>query len=228
MLSWTDILVFGRYPSKGQEAIDLLVNDRLNGILTEQEWSDVVNYLYNTSDSRELNSKLRLLAEGSNDAASESTSISSVGKVKWNQASPGKDSREQKEAEMKKFGYLRSGPKLKKAPKNVTIAFSDFLHCILDFQLKNHEKFLSRFLAAFRQVDTNLDGVIDPEQFHSLFMDIRFDGMKFDHIPPEQQNEAEETFSTLLRIVDPHETNRIMFSAAASCLGRLGGGGKKR
>lgn len=238
-----------------------MLADRMNGMLPEEEWSDVVNYLYNSADSQVLNAMLRDIASGGSGVDAEaqeeiaaSTQTSSHGHapaaaaVKARLGGSGSggmsvtslgrsaaatlSSKEQKEAEMKKYGYLRSNLKIKKPnQKKLMIVYSDFVHCILDFQLKNHEKFLSRFVSAFRQVDVNLDGVINPEEFHDLFLDIRFDGMKVGHVPPEQRAEAEETFSTLLNVVDPYQHNRISFSAAASCLSRLGagaGGGRKK
>lgn len=205
-----------------------------------------MNYLYNSADSLVLNGLLRDIASGfkADDAGfdasrSSSNSGSSVSKREPEMvvsvgSGEGRSHvlklKEQKEAEMKKYGYLRGRTKLKKelAPRKYMILFSDFLKCILDFQLKNHEKFLERFVSSFRQVDLDLDGVLNPEEFHSLFLDIRFDGNKISNVSSEQQEEAEETFSTLLNIVDPSSHNRICFSAAASCLSRLGGGGGGR
>lgn len=198
----------------------------MSGILPEEEWTDIVNYLYNSSDSKILNSKLRAICGGSRDGDScyETASGSSIvesgataRKATWSK------SKEQKEAEMKKYGYLRSNTKFKKdSSKKLMIAYEDFVKCILDFQLETHQKFLSRFVAAFRQVDINLDGVINPEEFHDLFLDIRFDGIKASLLSMEQRDEAEDIFRTLLSIVDPQVHNRITFSAAASCLSRLG------
>ena len=235
-----------RFPSKDQQGITGLLEERLNGVISEEEWTDIVIYLYNGTDSRTLNALLRDIAMGhrAEDSTSEVSVSSSgvsrlgvsspIGKYRISSGSnenrtPGSRLKEQKEAEMKKYGYLRSNPKLKKdTPKKLSIAYCDFSECILNFQLKNHEKFLERFVSAFRQVDINLDGILNPEEFHDLFMDIRFDGVKVSHVPSEQRDEAEETFSTLLNIVDPNAHHRISFSAAASCLSRLGGSCRKK
>ncbi|CAM9490815.1 unnamed protein product, partial [Ectocarpus fasciculatus] len=138
------VQIMSKYPSKDQQGINALLGERMSGILPEEEWTDIVNYLYNSSDSKILNSKLRAICGGSRDGD---------------------------KAEMKKYGYLRSNTKFKKdSSKKLMIAYEDFVKCILDFQLETHQKFLSRFVAAFRQVDINLDGVINPEEFHDLFL----------------------------------------------------------
>ena len=233
-----------RYPSKDQQGIAAILEERVGGMISEEEWTDVVNYLYNSHDSAALNGVLRSLAAGASSsdggdsiaersagqaaAAKQRAQSPSVAAARrppgGGPATPGRDS---KEAELKRFGYLRSYPKQKKVVKQkLVLAFQDFVKCILDFQLKNHEKFLARFVGNFRQADGNLDGVINPEEFHRLFMDIRFEGRN--QIPEDERDSAEETFSTLLNIVDPFNSNRITFSSAATCLSRLGGNVKKK
>jgi len=43
---------------------------------------------------------------------------------------------------------------------------------ILDFQLQEHEKFLSKFNDLFREVDSDKNGVINEEQFRSLMLSM--------------------------------------------------------
>jgi hypothetical protein len=237
------------YPSKDQQGIAAIMEERVNGMISEDEWTDVVNYLYNSHDSAALNIALRSVAAGASSADADSASSGSeraagngsasrtvagqraqspsVAARRPGSSGPSTPGRDSKEAELKRFGYLRSYPKQKKIVKQkLVLAFQDFVKCILDFQLKNHEKFLARFVGNFRQADSNLDGVINPEEFHRLFMDIRFEGKN--QIPEDERDNAEETFSTLLNIVDPFNSNRITFSSAASCLSRLGGNVKKK
>lgn len=206
----------------------------MSGVICEEEWTDIVNYLYNNADSRLLNTMIRNAALGVADCddclmeKSENSNMSGSTSIKLRQSNAGAGCKnrlkDQKEAEMRKYGYLRSNTRLKKEqPKRPLIKFDEFVKCILDFQLKNHEKFLERFVSAFRQVDTNLDGILNPEEFHTVFLAIRFEGSALNQIASEQLEEAEETFSALLNIVDPNSFNRISFSAAASCISRLGG-----
>lgn len=53
--------------------------------------------------------------------------------------------------------------KLEKAESR--LLYSEFLKIILDFQLQEHEKFLSRFTLLFKQIDHDKNGIIDEVSF---------------------------------------------------------------
>ena len=46
---------------------------------------------------------------------------------------------------------------------NNKLKFNLFLKTVLDFQLKEHEKFLSKFITVFKQVDIDNDGILNEE-----------------------------------------------------------------
>lgn len=54
------------------------------------------------------------------------------------------------------------------------LKFSLFLKTVLDFQLKEHEKFLSKFIQAFKRVDSDNDGILNEEQFVKLLQSFQF------------------------------------------------------
>ncbi len=45
------------------------------------------------------------------------------------------------------------------------IKFSSFLQCVLDFQMKNHEKLLRPLIRVFKDKDRDLDGIINEDEF---------------------------------------------------------------
>jgi Ca2+-binding EF-hand superfamily protein len=47
-----------------------------------------------------------------------------------------------------------------------------FLKTVLDFQLKEHEKFLSTFSMEFKGIDKDNDGIINEEQFKRLMKSL--------------------------------------------------------
>ena len=70
---------------------------------------------------------------------------------------------------------VRSSKKLSRADltKKDTVSakqilYSDFQKTILDFQLREHERFLQKFNQAFKAIDTNSDGVLSEDQFSQL------------------------------------------------------------
>ena len=48
------------------------------------------------------------------------------------------------------------------------LMFAEFSKAVLDFQLKEHEKFLFKFIVVFKQVDRDNNGVVNEEEFVDL------------------------------------------------------------
>ena len=82
------------------------------------------------------------------------------------------------------------------------IRYRDFEKIILDFQLKNHHSFISKFIALFRVYDSLNFGYISPEQFRDMMGSI----------DPERRLDVD----TLLQKIDPHGMAVIPFSACVS------------
>ena len=51
---------------------------------------------------------------------------------------------------------------------HIKVYFSDFQKNILDFQMREHERYLRTFTYHFRLADKDNDGVLNEEQFKSL------------------------------------------------------------
>jgi hypothetical protein len=43
------------------------------------------------------------------------------------------------------------------------LKFITFLKCVLDFQLREHEKFLQFFVRRFKEIDTDRDGILNED-----------------------------------------------------------------
>lgn len=48
------VQIMGRYPNKDQSSLNTLLDQKMNGVITENEWTDITNYLYSNSDSMAL------------------------------------------------------------------------------------------------------------------------------------------------------------------------------
>ena len=53
------------------------------------------------------------------------------------------------------------------------LMFEEFSKCVLDFQLREHEKFLYKFIVIFKQIDSDNNGVINEEEFIELVKRMR-------------------------------------------------------
>ena len=115
------------------------LKQRMEGDVCEEEWSDIVKYMYNTEDAGALTMMLkevirqRLEPQVTANIAQKST------RSKMNSES------------QKVENALRQG----------RILFTDFQKILLDFQLHGHDRFLSRFREIFSAIDDNGDGIVD-------------------------------------------------------------------
>lgn len=77
--------------------------------------------------------------------------------------------------------------------------YQDFQKVILDFQLKEHERFLLKFNQNFKRFDLNQDGVLDESEFRSLVISM---GVL------KEQQEVEQ----LLHQIDPYNNQKMTYS----------------
>lgn len=141
-----------KFPLKHSADVQEIVNEKSNGYLFEDEWGEIVRYMYNEEDSAMIIQEIFLMIKKKEHLTNP-------------KAPRAKISREE-------AILLREK---EKAMKN-RILFSDFIKVLLDFQLKGHEKFLNKFTQIFRKVDTDADGIVNEQEFRDLvvFMDLGF------------------------------------------------------
>lgn len=92
------------------------------------------------------------------------------------------------------------------------LKFVTFLKTVLDFQLTEHEKFLSFFVSQFTSVDSDRDGVLTETQFIQLMHQIsRLSDDDVVLLPPER-------IEHFLRVIDPHSNLKVTFSECVHLL----------
>lgn len=149
-----------KFPLKNSNDINDLVQEKSNGYLVEEEWEEIIKYMYNEEDS--------------------STLIDEVWKVikktqRYNASPPSKMKVTREEAVL-----LREKEKVMKS----RILYNDFLKVLLDFQLHGHERFLEKFLELFKMVDLDNNGIINESEFRDLVlnMDLGFTDEDIDRL----------------------------------------------
>jgi len=158
-----------KYRLKTEAEITKMFKEKQKGYLDEATWLEVTQKMYNEENARLLEAKIK---EGI-------LSVSQVNKNKENKK------------------LLRMP--VKKTTIDFNISFKEFRKIILDFQLKSHEKYIKKFIEAFRMHDTDLNGILSEDEFKNLVT-----SMKLFNSNNETQN--------LLLIVDPFFTQQISFS----------------
>eukprot|EP00658_Telonema_sp_P-2_P011179 TRINITY_DN14249_c0_g1_i1.p1 TRINITY_DN14249_c0_g1~~TRINITY_DN14249_c0_g1_i1.p1 ORF type:complete len:214 (+),score=82.84 TRINITY_DN14249_c0_g1_i1:155-796(+) len=132
----------GKHPLKSEDEVGKLLGKRIKAHVYEEEWTDIIKYMYNQSDSVTLIMKCKDYIEAS-QAHRQPVGVQRRGR---------RESREEQSREAGKIMY------------------DDFLKILLDFQLKGHEKFLLKFMKLFRQFDKDKNGVINEEEFRQLII----------------------------------------------------------
>lgn len=165
----------GKFPLKTDDAIADLLSKRTNGFVYEAEWSEIVKYMYNHEDSLALIVMVRELI------AAESSKGESPGT--------------RRTADADDDGEGGRG----------RVRYDAFLGVLLDFQLRGHEKFLSKFRDEFRAVDADENGVLNEPEFRRLVRRID---------PGKTPSDVE----ALLNLVDPFNNQHITFSECVSVL----------
>ncbi|OMJ66454.1 hypothetical protein SteCoe_36689 [Stentor coeruleus] len=92
------------------------------------------------------------------------------------------------------LSYINSQKKGK-----ATMPCSEFINFILYFQLKSHEKYISKFNMLFKAVDKDLDGIITEEEFLKLCRSFDLDI-------------SMQEITKFLQLIDPYSTQRITYS----------------
>jgi len=142
-----DLLNFylkGKFPLKSNGDVKEMVNQKTSGgILQEEEWKEIVFYMYEQEDANYLSSKI-------------------IEHIKR------KFSSNTKTIEQNKKLTREEIMNLSKIKEEFKIPYPDFQKIILDFQLKSHDKYLRNFVYLFKKVDQDNNGIVNEEEFLQL------------------------------------------------------------
>ena len=134
----------GKFPLKTNGDIESMLQDKYAGMISEEEWTDIVKYMYNQTDAELLVTLLQDLQDR------RLVPTPAPGKKQ-------KLTREELLARKERETALRG-----------RIPYKDFLKVLLDFQLRGHEKFLQNFLWLFKEVDSDSNGIVNEGEFRQL------------------------------------------------------------
>jgi cell division septum initiation protein DivIVA len=143
----------GKMPMKTDASINRVLESRLKGNVEEEEWVDIIKYMYNHEDGLSL---MVLVKDSIRDLP-----VPQV-KVKFRNNIPTRRRGSIVAMQNEQAALARSG----------RIPYRMFLKVLLDFQLKGHDKFLGRFRRMFRDVDADRNGVLSENEFRQFVLKI--------------------------------------------------------
>ena len=129
--------------------VSKILKEKKNGMLSEEEWKEIVNYLYNEEDSK-------ILEERINDIIQK----------KYFKSKLDTDRKLTREEIIQ----------LSKLKEEYNIPFKDLVKILHEFQIKQREKQLKNFVNIFKSVDKDNNGVINEEEFVNLLYNMNIFG----------------------------------------------------
>ena len=129
--------------------VSKILKEKKNGMLSEEEWKEIVNYLYNEEDSK-------ILEERINDIIQK----------KYFKSKLDTDRKLTREEIIQ----------LSKLKEEYNIPFKDLVEILHEFQIKQREKQLKNFVNIFKSVDKDNNGVINEEEFVNLLYNMNIFG----------------------------------------------------
>lgn len=171
-----------KFPNKTHEELKNAYAKKAEEGLNVREWTDIVNYLYNGSDSTVLCSLLQKEAE----RRYSEPQIQYVNKLDNSSNSPkGNNNIEKKVVKQvtqpprnrvvsgaRSSSSSNSGNKPIRRPDQL-LPLDLFRKVVLDFQLKSHIDYLRDVQVTFSQIDVDRDGVVNPSEFLEFFKTLR-------------------------------------------------------
>lgn len=164
-----------RFPLKSENEINKMMREIERGSMEEWQWRKIIEKMYDPNDYEILEQKF-INAVQERRAKSFYSNLTDSRKM----------TREEQMLRMQQRDFER-------------LQFTDFQKIILDFQLKEHEKFLEKFIAVFKSIDSDNNGVINEAEFRELVqsMDVIQD---------------EDEVNYLLQMIDPFNNQQMTFS----------------
>ena len=129
--------------------ISSILKEKKNGSLTEEEWREVINYLYNEEHAKILEER-----------------ISDIIQKKYFKSKLDTDRKLTREEIIQ----------LSKLKEEYNIPFKDLVKIIHEFQIKQREKQLKNFVQLFKSVDKDNNGIINEEEFVNLLYNMNIFG----------------------------------------------------
>ena len=216
-------------PLKSQNEIKKLLLQKKNGILSEEEWTGIIYYIYNEEDAKILQNKIINFIQKQKEKARNSKfnesmiPIHTVSEINQtfnngnNYLLSGTSS-----AEFGKYNpsiYLTThGSKrltrremlfnMFRYQEDNIIPYKLFIKLVGEHQIKNREKYLKNFVQLFRKYDTDFDGVLNENEFINMIKDI-----------PYCQNNLDDYIFRFLSTIDPFNNKKITFNECVSLFG---------
>jgi len=206
-------------PLKSQAEIKKSLNEKKNGILSEEEWKGIIYYIYNEEEGKILEKKIIAFIQKNKFKNNESIPLNTISEIMQTYNSGNNYLLSGNSARFNdnnsSTSYLDThGPKkmtrremfdLYQFTEDLHIFYKHFINLVGEYQIKQREKYLKNFVKLFKKYDTDFDGILNENEFINLIRDI-----------PYCQNNIDEYIFRFLSIIDPFDNKVFTFNDCIS------------
>ena len=206
-------------PLKSQAEIKKSLNEKKNGILSEEEWKGIIYYLYNEEEGKILEKKIIAFIQKNKFKNNESIPLNTISEIMQTYNSGNNYLLSGNSARFNdnnsSTSYMDThGPKkmtrkemfdLYQFTEDLHIFYKHFINLVGEYQIKQREKYLKNFVKLFKKYDTDFDGILNENEFINLIRDI-----------PYCQNNIDEYIFRFLSIIDPFDNKIFTFNDCIS------------
>lgn len=194
------VYLAAKYPMKGGKAIQAMLEKRMCGVVYEEEWADILQYVY-APEQREAVAQQVRTAIQEDPSATDALQQQEKMRLEAGTKASGRP-RAPKPSEVR-----QRQARVKAAVAKGAINYSALLQIMLGVQLKRRRRFLARFVQAFRTHDDDCNGIVSRDQFAALIGTLN---------PAKAADGV--TVQRMLEQADPAENDHVTFSDAVRVL----------
>ena len=213
--------------SKNEKELKKLLMQKKEGYINEDEWKSIVNYIYSKDDAKKIENKIisyinrqkekndqmgvyNWTGVGSIETLNKSHSNSALNVCNticgsYNNNLNAKNRSNRSSLCITKKLSREELFTISKLNEELNIQYKHFLKILCDHHIKTRDKYLKNFIKLFRKYDTDLDGVLNENEFIGLVKEI-----------PYCQNDIDNYIFKFLSIIDPFNNKKITFNECIS------------
>jgi hypothetical protein len=200
------VFLKGKHPLKTDAAVDALLKQRVAPVVFEDEWRDMIRYMYKEEDADALCRIIREIVSTDPQASSRLRHYKAMQLGKDVIGAGEADLVGEAGAERRLAARSRKEAELHtEAVAKGCVNYSSLVKTMLDFQLRGHQKFLEKFRRVFTHVDVDANGVISEPEFRRLVHGL-------------DSSKGESDMTGLVSLVDPFGHGHITFSDCVEML----------
>jgi len=202
---------------KQKEDIDKEMDKKKKGLLLEEEWREIIQYMYNEEDAQIIENKILKFIKEQNDKIfsiiENGEDLNNDRFITYQNTNSIKvldrDYYSKKLKNNIPDVFLTDKKKItreiindiNRLKEEINIPYKDFVQLVCENQIENRQNYLKRFVELFKKYDTDEDGILNEEEFLEMIKSIPYCLSNLDYY-----------IEYFLNRIDPFNHRRFIFN----------------